>query len=128
MELAWNSIILDFPMVRVKILEKLSLNYRIFLLSNTNKIHYDLYSCQFVQKYGLHLSDLFEKAYYSFELGLRKPDKEIYEYALKDSQLIPEETLFIEDSPQNLIEAEKLGIRTILLNAEETVERFFNKA
>lgn len=126
MESAWNSIILDFPEERIRILEKLRKNYRIFLLSNTNKIHYDLYCEQFKAKFGYDFSNLFEKAYYSFKIGMRKPHKEIYKFVLEDSELIPKETLFVEDSMQNLIEAGNLGIKTVLLANGISLEGFFD--
>ena len=113
---AWNSMILDIPKNKIDLLLKLKQQYRIFLLSNSNIIHYKVYINDFKAKSGLEkFSDLFEKAWFSFDLQMRKPVKEIYEFVLKDANLKPEETLFIDDSIQNIKPAEELGIQCIFL-------------
>ena len=113
---AWNSMILDIPKNKIDLLLKLKHQYRIFLLSNSNIIHYKVYINDFKAKSGLeNFSDLFEKAWFSFNLQMRKPVKEIYEFVLKDANLKPEETLFIDDSIQNIKPAEELGIQCIFL-------------
>ena len=84
-------------------------------MSNTNAIHFPVYNKQIQESYKLNdLSALFEKAYYSYRLGLRKPDKEIFELVLKENNLKPEETLFIDDSPQHINTAANLGMNTVL--------------
>jgi putative hydrolase of the HAD superfamily len=121
---AWNRILGEIPSHRVKFLEELRSKYRTFLLSNTNKIHYDHYQEQFCRTYGYNsLDDLFEKAWYSFKIGLYKPDPAIFEYVLKDSGLIPQETLFIDDYLSNIEAAKKLGFQVIhLANGSEVGE------
>ncbi len=123
---AWNSIILDIPDKRVKLLENIKNNYRTFMLSNTNEIHYNVYTDNFKKKYGYkNFSELFEKAYFSFKLGMKKPHKEIFEYVLYQNNLIPEETLFIDDSAQNFDEAKKIGIQTYYIKKEEDITDIF---
>lgn len=125
---AWNSMLLDFPHTRVQLLEKLSGKYRLFLLSNTNEIHIKVLAERKRQDPELQkLNKLFKKQYLSFEVGLRKPHKEIYEYVLNDADLNPEETFFIDDSEQHLTNAKAVGIRTkwLNLNEGETTEKFF---
>jgi putative hydrolase of the HAD superfamily len=56
-----------------------------------------------------------EKAYYSHEMGLRKPNLRIYERVLKKSRLDPYETVFVDDSEPNVIAAENLGMRGVLV-------------
>ncbi len=127
-EHAWNTIILDFPVERIKLLGSLKNNYRTFLLSNTNIIHYHYYNDLFNKQYGYNkLGDIFEKAYYSHEVGLRKPGKEIYEYVLEDSKLNPKETLFLDDSVPNIESAGELGIKTFLITEEETITKVLNE-
>ena len=113
---AWNLILGEIPPHRVKFLEDLKPKFRTFLLSNTNKIHYDHYQAQFSKTYGYPSLDcLFEKAYYSFRLNLYKPDPAIYEFVINDSGLKPEETLFIDDFSINTEAAGKLGLKTLHL-------------
>lgn len=118
---AWNLILGEIPPHRIRFLESLKPIYRTFLLSNTNKIHYDRYQAQFRETYRYpSLNNLFEKAYYSFQLKLYKPDPAIFEFVIKDSGLKPEETLFVDDYASNIKAAKKLGLRTIHL--EEGME------
>lgn len=113
---AWNLILGEIPPHRVAFLESLRSGYRTFLLSNTNKIHFDRYQSQFRKTYGYaSLDNLFEKAYYSFRVGLYKPDPAIFEFVIEDSRLDPEETLFIDDYEDNIASAKKLGLQTIHL-------------
>ncbi|MFA4864130.1 MAG: HAD family phosphatase [Bacteroidales bacterium] len=113
---AWNLILGEIPPHRVALLEKLKLNYRTFLLSNTNKIHYDHYQEQFRKSFGYPaLDSLFEKAYYSFQLKLYKPDPAIFEYVINDSGLTPAETIFIDDFHSNVESAKRCGMQGIHL-------------
>jgi FMN phosphatase YigB (HAD superfamily) len=119
---AWNAMILDFPAERINMLITIRNKYRIFLLSNTNAIHFPVYNELLTKEFHIaNLSDLFEKAYYSYRLGLRKPDKEIFELVVRENKLIPAETLFIDDSPQHIATAATLGIITRQLILPQTV-------
>lgn len=116
---AWGAMLLDFPKNRIKLLQGLKKKYRLFLLSNTNKIHYHQYNNDLINQFGFGLNSLFEKAYYSFEIGLRKPDPEIFKYALNDSKLNPSETLFIDDLQKNIDVASRVGLYTIWIDIEK---------
>jgi len=123
---AWSSMLLDFPKHRIELIQKTKRKYRTFLLSNTNKIHFDKYNSDFNAVYCFSFNSLFEKAYYSFEIGQRKPDLDIYKHILKHSNLIPEETLFIDDSEANIRTANSLGIQTLWIdikNGEDLVKK-----
>ena len=72
------------------------------------------------------MSILFEKAYYSHELGLRKPNLAIFEHILSDKNLVAEETLFIDDSEEHIIAAKQLNLETHHLLASETIIDIFN--
>lgn len=114
---AWNALILDMPPERIKLIEEAGKNYRVFMLSNTNQIHYDKYRADLENQYGYNtFSDLFEKAHFSHEIGFRKPHPEIYLHVLKSHGLKPEETVFIDDSIVNIKAADKLGLTAILLD------------
>lgn len=121
---AWNSILLDFPLRRLQILQQLQLHFNTFLCSNTNEIHEKAFSQILQQTCGYpSLAVFFDKVYLSHRVGLRKPDPSIFQKILDENQLKPEETLFIDDSFQHIQSAEKLGIRTIHLTAGMTMEK-----
>lgn len=123
---AWNAMLGDLPIERWHILEKLSDHYRIFLLSNTNAIHVPYYSGVLKQKYGTNGYDhLFEKTYFSYELGMRKPDEDIFQHVITDAGIRPKETVFIDDFLENIETARKLGFGTIHLKAPLTLTDVF---
>jgi putative hydrolase of the HAD superfamily len=124
---AWNAILIGIPEKRIRLLEKIKKHYRIFLMSNTNAIHYPIYKRELQEKYGYNnLSDLFEKVYMSFETHLRKPDMRFFKLILTENNLNPSETLFIDDSEQNLPPAKQLGMQALWLKDKE-ITSFFDK-
>lgn len=123
---AWNSMLLGIAPGYHELLLQLKARYRTFLLSNINPIHYDYIMHYLKDEFGFEGNDhLFEKVYYSHFTGMRKPEPAIFESVLNENQLIPQETLFIDDSPQHLAAAEKLGICTYLMKAPDTLIKYF---
>jgi putative hydrolase of the HAD superfamily len=120
---AWNAMLLDFPKHRLELLSKLKPNYRLFLLSNTNESHVLEFEKTLVASHGYqNLEPFFEKVYYSCRMNQRKPNAEIFESVLNENNLIAEETLFIDDSPQHVEGALTLGIKAMLLEKNNEVE------
>jgi epoxide hydrolase-like predicted phosphatase len=119
---AWNALLLDFPKERIDWLKSISKKYRIFLFSNTNQIHYDSFIEKFeMQHPGENFDSLFIKAYYSQNLGLRKPYPESFQAILDEQGLQANETLFIDDTIKNVEAAQELGLQTIHLKSPLTV-------
>ena len=113
----WNGILKDIPKHRVDVLKQLSKKYKLILLSNTNHIHMDFIRNYMVAEFGKNiLQENFHTCYYSQEIGLRKPHKEIYEFVLQQQGITASESLFLDDKPENLSEPEKLGIHTFLVD------------
>jgi FMN phosphatase YigB (HAD superfamily) len=120
---AYNALILHFRTKSLASLEKLSADYKLYLLSNTNSIHLKYFKKLLTAQTGKPLLDAyFIKAWYSNEVGLRKPGAEIFEFVLKDENLVAPETLFIDDTYMNIETAQKLGFKTYLLLPSEKIE------
>lgn len=120
---AWNAMLFDFRTESLKQLEKLAVNYKLYLLSNTNETHYNSFKKIAIRDTGVKdIDEYFTKAYYSHHIGLRKPYAEAYNFVLNNANLAAEETLFIDDLLPNTEAADKLGIKTHLLLPDETVE------
>lgn len=120
---AWNALILKFRTESLQYLESLSKKYKLFLLSNTNSIHLKYVKLLFTEQTGKPLLDAyFTKAWYSNEVGLRKPGAEIFEFVLQEEKLIGGETLFIDDTLINIETAKKLGFKTHHLLPTEKIE------
>jgi putative hydrolase of the HAD superfamily len=123
---AWNAMLGALPEERWKLLESLSQVYRTFLLSNTNSIHLNYYFNYLQGIYGTYgYTHLFEKAYFSHELHLRKPNADIFEHVLLDSGIKAGETLFIDDFIENIETARKLGFQTFHLAKPRTLTDLF---
>ena len=109
----WNAILLDFPEERLQFLEALHVEnkYRLFLLSNTNEIHIENERQKMAERF-VRFEKSFEVFYLSYEMGKRKPNRDIFEQVLDENKLIAEETFFIDDLKENTDAAQKLGIKT----------------
>jgi HAD superfamily hydrolase (TIGR01509 family) len=113
---AWNALLLDIPPGRLRLLKSLRERHRTFLLSNTNAIHLAAINAYVQREHSLsELDQVFEHAYYSHQVGLRKPNAEIYRHVLEEQQLDPARTLFIDDAPANIAGANAVGLQTCLL-------------
>ena len=123
---AWNALIYDIPAERIEVLEQVKKNYKMFLLSNSNELHYDIYVRDLQLRFGYReFDELFDKAYFSFDTHLSKPDPEAFEFILYQHELDPAKTLFIDDNEDNIKAARSLGIKTYQLNKPERVRDLF---
>lgn len=123
---AWNAMLLDFPLSRLRLLQQLRNRYDLFLLSNTNAIHEAAFNEILRQQTGLPSPGvLFDKVYYSHRIGLRKPDEAPFRKILEENGLQAAETLFIDDSPQHIETARRIGLQTIHLTPPKTIEDIF---
>ena len=122
-QLAWNAILLDFRPNALKTLEALKPHYNLFLLSNTNSIHHTAFNQILKEETGhLSLDNFFIKSYYSHLINLRKPYAATYKWVLDDGGMVAEETLFIDDSINNINGAKEAGLQTHLLLPTETID------
>ena len=120
---AWNAMLLDFPVRRLQILQQLRLYYDLILLSNTNEIHENEFNKILMSSRGIpNIGVFFDKVYFSHRVGMRKPNREIFERILSDTGFKAADTLFIDDSPQHIVTANELGIQTIYLEKGMTIE------
>jgi glucose-1-phosphatase len=120
---AWNALLLDFREGSLEWMDKNADRFRFFLLSNTNAIHHTAFHKSFTEQTGRkNFDDYFTRAYYSHQVGLRKPEKEIYVHLLQDAGLDAAETIFIDDLLKNIEAAAALGIKTHHLQPGEYIE------
>jgi FMN phosphatase YigB (HAD superfamily) len=108
--MAWNAVLLDFPLYRLEFLQLLSKKFRLFLLSNTDAIHIDHFEQREGASFYGDFYQCFEKVYFSYEMGMRKPDAEIYTTLINRHELSPKRTLFVDDKKDNTDAAKALGL------------------
>lgn len=114
---AWNSLLIGVSGNNHDVLLEVKKHYRTFLLSNNNEIHYNWIIDHIKKGYNLaNYDDFFEKAYFSQQMKLRKPNIDIFEQVIRENNLDPNETLFIDDSPQHIAGAKKAGLHTLTMN------------
>jgi putative hydrolase of the HAD superfamily len=122
--MAWNAVLLDFPLYRLEFLQLLSKKFRLFLLSNTDAIHIDHFEQREGASFYGDFYQCFEKVYFSYEMGMRKPDAEIYTTLIKRHELAPKRTLFVDDKKDNTDAAKALGLHVwnLQVGKEDVIE------
>ncbi|CAL65612.1 HAD family hydrolase [Christiangramia forsetii] len=126
---SWNAMLLDFPEYRFKFIQKLAeeKDYELILLSNTNENH--IKHIQSQVPFFEDFKKCFDAFYLSHEMGMRKPNVEIFEYILNQHNLKAENCLFIDDTLENTEAANKLGFHTwnIEPTREDVIDLFTTK-
>ena len=110
---AANKMLVEIPdYKKERLLQLKKAGYRLFLLSNTIDVHWD-YCVEHLFPYLNHgVEDYFEYCFLSQRMHLAKPNACIYEEVIRQANIHPDETLFIDDLKENCEAAEKLGIHT----------------
>lgn len=123
---AWNSMLLDFPIHRLRFIKELASvrNFNLILFSNTNHLHID-----WIKQHIPYYQDFrlcFNNFYLSQDIHLRKPDSNSFKHILKENDIIAQEVLFIDDTTENTAAAKSLGFSVWNINAktEDVVDLF----
>lgn len=114
---AWNSMLLGAYPGRNALVWRLKQKYKLAMLSNTNEVH-----IQHVHPECQELFGLFDKLFFSFEMGVRKPDAAIFQKVMEEMGCAAQEMLFIDDSHQHIAAARRLGIQTLWLQHPDSLE------
>ncbi|MFH0761081.1 MAG: HAD family phosphatase [Bacteroidota bacterium] len=119
---AWNALLGEFPADRIRCVQALAKRYNTYLLSNTNEIHCKYFNSELNKHFGIEsLDHLLHKAWYSHDLGLRKPGEQIFRKVLESGRLNPGETLYVDDAEINVKVAESMGMKGLLVTPEFTI-------
>jgi FMN phosphatase YigB (HAD superfamily) len=127
---AWNTLITGVPSYRLEFLKSLQNRYRIFLMTNTDKIHIEYFKEIMGTPAFNYFNSCFEKVYYSYEMGMRKPDIRVFSYIIEEQGLAPHRTLFVDDRKDNIEAAKSVGLRTwhLQVGSEDVTDLFSKKA
>ncbi|MDQ5929235.1 MAG: glucose-phosphatase [Bacteroidota bacterium] len=123
---AWNAILLDLPPYRLEFLQKLSQKYDLYLLSNTDSIHISEFERKSGADFYQKFYNCFKKVYFSYEIGMRKPNVEIYQHVLDNHGLDAKNTLFVDDKKENTDAAQTIGLTVwnLQVGQEDVVDLF----
>ena len=112
-ENAWNSLIGTIPEYKLQAIKELAKTHQLFILSNTNAMHWACCEPLFITEKGENVLQLFQDIFLSNELQLIKPSAEIFQEVVKRTGIKPEETLFIDDLQPNCDAACQLGFKVL---------------
>ena len=119
---AWNAMLLEIPVKKLEFIDALKKDYKVFLLSNTNEIHINKFEDDLKKNNMLNqFYKCFDKVYYSSRMGKRKPEENCFKQVLGENQLVPQQTLFIDDSIQHIKGAKRIGIETFHLEKNKSI-------
>lgn len=121
----WNMMLVNIPHTKLDLLLELRGQYMVYLLSNTNQIHWDYASKQMFKYRGFQVNDFFEDTFLSFQLHQAKPSKEVFKQMMEEANILPEETFFIDDSETNCEAAVALGIPSYHYHTGEDLSVLF---
>jgi len=116
---AWK-LLLGKEKKTVELIKSLKNNYSVWLLSNTNPKHI---RDEIENKY--EFPKLIDGAVYSFEVGLRKPDMNIYKIAAEMASVEPNESVFVDDLIENITSSKKIGMNSIHFTTFEKLKKDF---
>ena len=122
---AWLGFLKEVPEYKLEMLETLRKNYKIYLLSNTNAVIMDWAKSPAFSPQGKGIDRFFDKIYASYQIGYTKPAPEIFAFMFADANIIPSETLFIDDGIANIEMGKKLGMKTYLARNGEDFRDIF---
>ena len=121
---AFCALLLEFHEGVFEWLKRLSDNYSIHLLSNTSEIHANVFTKIPLGPQGESIFTLFGRVFYSFEMGLVKPNPQIYQQVLNELNVLPSDLFFFDDNLSNVVAAQKLGIQAVhILNPSQSIQQ-----
>ncbi|MGL6021685.1 MAG: HAD-IA family hydrolase [Chitinophagaceae bacterium] len=117
---AWNSMIMEFDKINFLFLNSFKKKFKLLLVSNTNDLHTACFEPKVLQTTQYDIEYFFHNIYYSQVVGMRKPDQNIFYHIIEKENISTQETLFIDDSWENICTAKKLGFQTIYFTEDTT--------
>lgn len=109
----WNTEVLDIPEEKLRLLLDLSGRYNLYLLSNTNELHWETVSPRVFRYEGTDVRNCFKQIFLSYRMHMAKPDPAIFRKVLNEAMLCAGETLFIDDAEVNCRAAASVGMQTV---------------
>jgi glucose-1-phosphatase len=122
---AWDSFLVEIPDYKLEMVLDLRKRFQVFMLSNTNAIHFADAIPKAFEKHGKSIDDYFDHCYLSYRMKASKPNPLIFDLLINDSGINPCEALFIDDSPENIRVARELGFQTYLAMPYEDFSHLF---
>ena len=110
---AWAVLLSGIPSEKTEKLKSLTQNYNLYMLSNTNKIHWDYSLEKVFPEAGIDIDSIFRHTFLSYEMHMLKPSTDIFRKVVDEAGIDAGETVFIDDSASNCSAAESIGLNVI---------------
>lgn len=110
---AFGKFLVEIPVDRLRMLESLHHRYRLYILSNTNPIMWNSGIRQLFEADGHNREYYFDGEVASFKARCVKPHKEIFQYAIDHLGINPAESLFFDDSIDNVNASREIGFNAV---------------
>ena len=112
-ESGWKGFVTEVPQYKLDYLNELRKKYKVYILSNTNPYMMGWARSSELTFAGKPLDAYVDKIYASYEIGVTKPGRGIFDYMIKDTGLDPAETIFVDDGASNIAMGQELGFVTL---------------
>ncbi len=113
------------PQYKMEMLVELKKKYNILMLSNTNHIMFSWLREAYFGVDGHTIDDYFDELFLSYEMGVAKPNPEIFKILIEKHGIVPSETLFLDDGIKNIEAAAELGFKTYFVEPHEDFRHIF---
>ncbi len=125
----WNSLLSGFPPHRWEFLTKLRPQFKIYILSNINELHFKAIQKHIIEEHEIlnFEKTYFDDVFYSHLIHMIKPNEDIYSYVQKKIGIKGSDILFIDDKEENILAAKKFGWKARLHDPENDIARIFGE-
>ncbi|KAG0039514.1 hypothetical protein BGZ82_007909 [Podila clonocystis] len=118
---AWGAVLVKIASGRMELIQRLrrDSSYKVYVLSNSDPILTKCLNKICLREHHEHsLDPFFEKIFYSHVIGFMKPDVRAFKFVINDQHLVPGETLFMDDSAENIRAASSCGLQAVKVDID----------
>ena len=117
-EEGWNAVFLGEIVPTVKLLKQLEGKVPLYAFSNTNEVHKQFWSVEYAAAL-----EPFKHIFVSSDIGKRKPEHDAFSYVASKMGVSLKEIMFFDDSEENTVASEELGMQAVLVNSPADVAK-----
>ncbi|MFO6299940.1 glucose-1-phosphatase [Rahnella selenatireducens] len=118
----WQAIFVGLRPEVITVFKKLrEEGHRVVVLSNTNRLHLDFWPHHYPE-----IEANTDAMYLSQNLGMRKPEPEIFHHVLEKEGFSASEAVFFDDVAENIEAARAAGIEAVWVEDNQTVPKYFS--
>ena len=118
----WHAVFVGLRPEVITLFQKLrEEGHRVVVLSNTNRLHLDFWPQHYPE-----IEANTDAMYLSQNLGMRKPEPEIFQHVLEKEGFTADQAVFFDDVAENIEAARAAGIEAVWVEDNQTVPNYFS--